>query len=335
MSISFQQKKAAWQAQLFDLREEDTSSLALDMFRYQARHNSTYCRYLRALRRKPSTVNSLSEIPFLPISLYRSQPVRTGQWSAETCFQSSGTTAEQPSLHFVDDLSFYERVATRGFEQWYGSLRGMLILALLPDYLSRPNSSLVYMLQAFMRRSEERDSRFFMNEWEELSTCIRSAAKDPRPKQLWGLPLALLDFAEAYPDLPLQDFIVIETGGTKRNSPQSKADLHLQLRTHLRPKALHSEYGMTELLSQAYAVADPRFRPPPWMRVFARHPEDPLELLPRGETGALSIVDLANMHSCAFLATEDLGCVYEDGSFELLGRVAASSPRGCRLLYEK
>ena len=334
MSTSLQKKKAEWCARLFALKDKETSALALDIFRYQSLYNPTYYRYLQALQCDPTSIDSLERIPCLPVSLYRLQHVRTGEWPVEACFQSSGTTDKQPSLHFVDDLLFYERVATCIFEQIYEPLQDTLILALLPDYLSRPNSSLIHMLKAFMKRSGRSDSGFFIDDWETLSTRICEAANDPLPKQLWGLPLALLDFSEAYPNLPLKDFVVVETGGAKQDDHRSRADLYQSLRSNLRPKALHSEYGMTELLSQAYSTTGLCFRSPPWMSVFARHLEDPLQLLPRGEVGPLNIIDLANMHSCAFLATDDLGRVYKDGSFELLGR-ATTTPRGCHLLYEK
>ena len=335
MSASLQQQKAAWQRRLFALEGEEATELALDIFRYQSRHNLTYSRYLQALGCDPERISNLCDIPCLPISLYRSHCIQTGRWTPQLVFQSSGTTDTRPSLHPIDETSFYEKVAVHIFEQCYGSLRGMLILALLPDYLARPNSSLIHMLRAFMWRSGHPSCGFFMDEWAELADRICASVEDDCPKQLWGLPLPLLSFAEAYPGLPLQEFDIIETGGTKRNHPQPKAELHQQLRARLGPRSFQSEYGMTELLSQAYAADAQRFMPPPWVRVMARHPEDPLTTLAKEETGPLNIVDLANMHSCAFVMTEDVGRVHSDGSFELLRRLPNATPRGCHLLYER
>lgn len=336
--FSLEQAQARWRPRLFALQDKEPRALralALEIFQYQALHNPTYRDYVRALGAVPEQVQQLSEVPCLPIALYREQLVQTGYWKPEACFQSSGTTQQRPSQHAIEDLSFYEEVSRHIFEQQYGSLSGTLILGLLPDYLARPNSSLIYMLKAFMQHSEHPGSGFFMHEHTALAARIQRAAEAPGPKQLWGLPMALLDFAKRYPKLPLQDFLIIETGGTKQAySDHAPQDLRTHLQAALAAPALHSEYGMAELLSQAYSRDGCRFVPPPWMRLWARDPEDPLRILPTGEVGGLNIMDLAAMHSCAFVATEDQGRLHPDGSFELLGRMPTAAPRGCHLLYE-
>ena len=330
----------AYRTKLFALAEKETKkeafgALAMEVFRYQVAHNPTYRSYFKGLGARIEQVRHYQDIPFLPIGLYREQLIQTGTWEPEVCFQSSTTTAEQPSLHPIEDLCFYEEVAARIFEQVYGPLEGMLILGLLPDYLSRPRSSLIQMLSALMRRSGHPGSAFFMHQHDSLALRVRAAATEPGAKQLWGLPLALLDFIEKYPDLPLDSFQVIETGGTKGStSLASLEELRERLGSSI-PTVVHSEYGMTELLSQAYARDGKRLRPPAWMRVWARDLDDPLGLLPTEEIGALNIMDLAAAHSCAFVATDDLGKVFLDQSFEVLGRCKDATPRGCHAMYEQ
>ena len=339
MSASVGAVEMDFRARVFGLKDGDNAAfeaLALDIFRYQAKHNPIYRSYLQALGVSIESAQKLAftSIPFLPISLYRANRVQTGAWEPVICFESSGTTNTRPSIHAIFDLNVYEEVAFRIFEQRYGSLSGMPILALMPNAQNRPKSALIYMLEAFMRRSGHAACGFFMHEDAKLLASIEGLSADLAP-QLWGFPAALLDFAKKCPKTALADVCVVTTGGLKRDQIDvPKGDVQAALLDGLRPKCLDSEYGMTELLSQAYAGYDGYFRAPPWLRIYARDGQDPLQNLATGEVGPLNIVDLASTHSCAFIATEDLGRVLPNRSFELFGRVSSAVSRGCHLLYE-
>ncbi|MAT53089.1 MAG: acyl transferase [Saprospirales bacterium] len=312
--------------------------LALDVFRFQATHNPLYRRYLELIHVDPDAVDSLRKIPFLPIQFFKTYEIKTGVWEPETVFTSSGTTGQQPSRHFVRDTGYYLHNAVRGFEQWYSPVEELCFLALLPSYLERSGSSLVAMAAHFIERSRHPDSGFFLHNVDELIAVLRkyeAAGSSAPPTVLLGVSFALLDLAEAH-QFNLPELIVMETGGMKgRRVEPTRQQLHEVLRKAFGTAAIHSEYGMTELLSQAYSKGEGIFYPAATMRVLTREITDPLSPQKPGKSGGVNVIDLANVDSCAFIATEDLGRYYEDGSFEILGRFDNSDVRGCNLMVEK
>jgi len=305
---------------------------ALEEARLQYADNPVYRQWCNALGRTPVAASRLEDIPFLPVSLFKTHAVRTGaDWQPEAIFRSSRTTGDAPSQHAVRSLALYDAALLRGYEHVYGLLKGTAILALLPSYLERADASLVHMARVLMAESDCSENGFFLHDFDALAHALRQLEAAGRPTLLLGVTFALLDFAEAYP-MPLQHTTVMETGGMKgRREEWTRARVHSALGAAFGLPCIHSEYGATELLSQAYAHCDGLFRPAPTMRVLVRDAEDPLAVSATG-TGALCVVDLANIHSCAALATEDLGRVYPDGSFEVLGRMDHSALRGCSLM---
>ncbi len=307
-------------------------ALALDVFQYQAHHNPVYRQYLQLLGVEAASVKAVAQIPHLPISLFKTHALQSGTWQPAQVFSSSGTTGQQVSRHLLRDPQFYRENARRGFEQFYGSLSPFCILALLPSYLERQGSSLVFMVEDFMRQVNDPCSGFFLNNTDSLLKILQDQQKSQQPTLLIGVSFALLDLAEAAPT-DLSNIIIMETGGMKgRRKELTRTELHRRLQEAFNVTAIHSEYGMTELLSQAYARQEGLFYPAPTMRVAARERTDPFQLQPPGRTGALNIIDLANVDTISFIATDDLGRVYEDHSFEVLGRLDASDVRGCNLM---
>lgn len=315
------------------LTPEGFERLALQVFQYQAAWNPLYGEFVRLLGIKPLEVNRLEQIPFLPISFFKSHDVRTGDWEPVAEFTSSGTTGQTPSRHRVRDLDHYLQNTLRGFRQFYGDPADWLVLALLPSYLEREGSSLVAMADFFVKRSRHPQSGFFLHDLERLHDVLvhRPAGV---PVLLLGVTFALLDFAEQFP-MNLQGVTLMETGGMKgRRQEITRAELHDILKAAFQLQHIHSEYGMTELLSQGYAVGGSVFRPAATLRVFTREINDPLSPTLPGRTGQLNLIDLANFDSCSFVCTEDLGKVHPDGSFEVLGRLDAAELRGCNLMVE-
>lgn len=307
---------------------------ALAVFRYQAAENPLYGRFLQLLGRDPARVLRLSDIPCLPIQFFKTHRVQSGAWTPETEFNSSGTTGQTPSRHWVRHLDFYRENARRGFEGRYGPLRDWCVLALLPAYLERPGSSLVVMADDFMRRSGHADSGFFLHDLDRLAEVLRARRAAGGNTLLLGVSFALLDLAERYPQ-DLGDTVVMETGGMKgRRQEITREDLHARLQAAFQVENIHSEYGMTELFSQAYSPGSGLFEPAPTLSVFTSEVYDPLGACPPGRTGTLNAIDLANLDTCAFIATEDLGRVHPDGRFEVLGRLDAAELRGCNLMVE-
>ncbi|MCK4879098.1 MAG: acyltransferase [Bacteroidales bacterium] len=306
---------------------------ALEVFHYQAKHTPVYRDYLAALGADPSRIKEPEEIPFLPIEFFKSHTVIGEGKNAEVIFESSGTTGTTPSRHHVADTGLYRESFTRGFRKFYGDPGQYCILALLPSYLERKDSSLVHMMEYLIGQSGHPESGFYLDDLEELASILKKRNEDRQPTLLVGVSFALLDLAERYP-LPLGSHItVMETGGMKgRRKEMIRGELHAALKEAFGVSGIHSEYGMTELLSQAYSGGEGRFRSPPWMKVLVRDPNDPLSLLSSGQSGGINIIDLANIYSCSFIATGDLGKVYDDGSFEVLGRYDHSDIRGCNLL---
>lgn len=313
---------------------QDTLSFtnaALELFRYQYAHNPVYRSWCDTLQRQPEAVQSVAAIPFLPISFFKTHAVTTGVFEPAVVFESSGTTQTVNSRHLVKDADLYRRSFITAFEQQYGPVQDWCVIGLLPAYLERQHSSLVMMVDELIRLSGCADSGFYLYEHEKLARTLTALEARKQKTLLIGATFALLDFAAAYP-MQLQHTVVMETGGMKgRRREMTRFEVHAQLQQQLGLKEVHSEYGMTELLSQAYSKGQGRFECPAWMQVWVRDEEDPLQVSRSGR-GVLNVVDLANVHSCAFIAVEDVGLVYEDGSFEVWGRLDNSDIRGCSLL---
>ncbi len=306
----------------------------LATFRFQAQHCAVYKEYLRLLGVNPKQINTVQAIPFLPIVFFKTRKVITGRQPEQMVFTSSGTTGAAPSRHFVTDVSVYEKSFSEGFRYFYGAPSGYTILALLPSYLERQGSSLVYMVEKWIAQSGQPDSGFYLHNLKDLYDKLQQLKKQRKKVLLIGVSYALMDFAAAFP-LEFPELIVMETGGMKgKREELPKQQLHQLLRRGFGVPKIHSEYGMTELLSQAYSKGDGIFCTPPWMRIYIRDPRDPLSLVGNGIAGGVNIIDLANIHSCAFIATQDMGTHHADGSFEIAGRFAQSDVRGCNLMYE-
>ena len=329
MSYNIELKNNQW---LSDINADSFDDIALATFRHQYEHNDIYLAFASALHIKPEAVNSIAQIPFLPISFFKTHRVATGDWQdAAYIFESSGTTGEIPSKHYVHDGHIYERSLLEGFEAFYGSPQDYVVIALLPSYLERKNASLVHMARVLIEKSGQPDCGFYLNEWEQLKEVLLRCEAKEQKVLLLGVTFALLNFAEQYP-MQLQHTIVMETGGMKgRREEWTREQVHSYLKRQWGLEQIHSEYGMTELLSQAYAKADGIFLPTQTMKVLARDINDPLEVNNTG-TGCLNIIDLANIHSCCFIATEDIGRIAADGTFEVLGRMDHAALRGCSLM---
>jgi phenylacetate-coenzyme A ligase PaaK-like adenylate-forming protein len=316
------------------LSEDSLEPLALEVFRYQYKHNAVYRAFVQALGVDASKINKIEQIPFLPIELFKEQRVFCEGLPSVLVFESSGTTGQQRSRHYVADPAWYATVSRSIFESQYGALSNFHILALLPSYLERQTSSLVWMVRHFIEQSKSKASGFYLYNYEELLKVVQCLKKqaDGRQILLIGVSFALLELAESYaPDL--SGVIVMETGGMKgRRQELLREELHALLCQKMNLQQVHSEYGMTELLSQAYSKGEGIFEAPPWMRVLLREPNDPLTLNPHQRAGAVSIIDLANIDSCAFIATQDMGSLLPDGRFRISGRMDFAEQRGCNML---
>lgn len=324
--------KQYFKDRVFTIRtESDFQSLALELFKFQAEQNEVYAQYLSYLKVDVAKVSKVSDIPFLPISFFKTQEVKTGQFVADTIFTSSGTGGET-SKHRVEDLSVYEDSFNLGFQHFYGIPEDWCILALLPSYLEREGSSLIYMAEALIEQSNDEDSNFYLNQWEQLYEVLQRKKEEGKKTLLLGVSFALLDFVEKH-NLHFPALTVMETGGMKgRRKEMIRSDLHHILKMGFGVEYIHSEYGMTELLSQAYSRGEGRFACPPWMQIFTRQTDDPFSSVKKGKTGGLNVIDLANIDSCAFIETQDLARLHQDGSFEVMGRFDNSDIRGCNLM---
>ena len=304
---------------------------ALDLMRRQAALNKVYAEWLDLMKVDLRIVERLDQIPFLPIHFFKTHSIFTGDICPAFYFQSSGTTEDTLSKHYVADLSVYVQSFITCFNQFYGNPKDYCILGLLPNYLERQNSSLVYMTNHLIEASENPLSGFYLYDFEKLNKTLELVEKSQQQTLLIGVSFALMDFVDAFPQ-KLSHTIIMETGGMKgRKEELSKPALHAYLTKGYGVKSIHSEYGMTELLSQAYSTGDGKYKCPPWMKVLVANESDPSEITESGR-GVLHIIDLANLNSCAFIATEDVGTVYPDGSFEIIGRLDKSARRGCSLL---
>ncbi|MEJ2584405.1 MAG: acyl transferase [Robiginitalea sp.] len=305
---------------------------ALETFREQYRQVPVYREFCDLLGKNPTNVQRLEQLPFLPIEFFKTRKVLRKGKEAVTIFRSSGTTGSVLSKHFIADLNWYRDSFLKGFEYFYGSPRRYCILAMLPSYRERPDSSLIYMVSDLIERSGHPESRFTGTDPESLYSILDQLEASDRQVLLLGVSFALLDLAAEYPK-PLKGTVVMETGGMKgRRKEMVREELHEILCSGFTLDSIHSEYGMTELLSQAYSKGGGLFKCPPWMQVRTRDPEDPLSPVGFGRTGGINVIDLANQDSCCFVATQDLGRLYPDGSFEVLGRFDHSDIRGCNLM---
>jgi phenylacetate-coenzyme A ligase PaaK-like adenylate-forming protein len=315
--------------------DTEFNELALHLFHYQYQNNAVYQKYCNFLNKNPQTVNKVSEIPFLPVEFFKTQHIYSSKNAPEITFTSSGTTGKQQSKHFVADLTVYETSFLKSFELFYGNPEEYCFFALLPSYLEREGSSLIYMAKKLIEQSKYTHSGFYLYNHNELIENIRKNEQNNIPTILLGVTFALLDLAEKWPiGLSLKSTHIIETGGMKgRRKEMIREELHDVLKQAFNVKFIGSEYGMTELLSQAYLQKDGYFHSPPWMKIFIRDVNDPFTYLENGKTGGINIIDLANIYSCSFIETKDLGKVTPNG-FEVLGRFDNSDIRGCNLLVQ-
>lgn len=308
--------------------QADFDRMTLEVFRFQAEACAPYREYLELLGVDPAAVECPKQIPFLPIELFKSHRVYCGSNPPQQIFTSSSTTGQTPSRHYVADLRIYEEAFTRSFELFYGPAEQTAIYALLPNYLEREGSSLIYMVEGLIRRG---GGGFYLYDHDAL---LRDMEAHQGKKILLGVSYALWDLAEEQRGA-LHDVIVMETGGMKgRREELPREEFHRLLCDAFGVQSIHSEYGMAELMSQAYSDGNGIFRTPPWMRICVRDLNDPFRLLPNGATGGVNLIDLANLYSCSFLQTQDLGKLYDDGSFRILGRISGSEIRGCNLLVQ-
>jgi phenylacetate-coenzyme A ligase PaaK-like adenylate-forming protein len=319
--------------QVFSIKSgQEFQNLALQIFRQQAENCTVYRDFIAGLRIDPLSVNETNQIPFLPVELFKSHKVVSNNDPVEVTFTSSGTTGITTSSHYVTDVSWYIESFRSAFNFFYGDIKDYTVLALLPSYLEREGSSLIYMADDLIKQSANPDSGFFLYNHEELYRQLKKQKHANKPALLIGVTFALLDFVDNY-TLNFPDLIVMETGGMKgRRKEMIREELHEQLCKGFGVDCIHSEYGMTELLSQAYSKGRGIFNCPPWMKIIIRDTNDPMTVLNEDKTGGINIIDLANFNSCSFLAVQDLGKVYADNSFEILGRFDNSDIRGCNLL---
>jgi phenylacetate-coenzyme A ligase PaaK-like adenylate-forming protein len=314
------------------------NELAAEVFHFQYQNNEVYHKYCDTLGVDAGKVKAIERIPFLPIQFFKSHPITTTHFTPEVVFESSGTTATTSSKHFVKDTNLYKKSFTTAFEKFYGSAKNKCILGLLPSYLERNNASLVFMVDELIQQSNNKLSGFYLHDYDKLHSTLLHNEILKQPTLLIGVTYALLDFAEKY-TMQLRNTVIMETGGMKgRREEMTRQQVHEQLQNSLGISLIHSEYGMTELLSQAYSKGDGIFHCPPWMKVLIREQDDPFTIYTAGAvkqkplTGAINIIDLANIYSCSFIATDDIGRLNGNESFEVLGRIDNSDVRGCSLM---
>lgn len=318
--------------EIFNIKtESDFNTVALDIYYFQKANTPVYAEFVKNLNRKEEPLH-YTEIPFLPIDFFKKHQIKAAEVNADVIFSSSGTTGQITSKHYVKDLELYRKSYTKGFSFFYGDIKDYCILALLPSYLEREGSSLIYMVEDLIHQSNHQESGFLLYDHEDLHVRLSRLKAKKQKTILIGVTYALLDFIEAY-QVNFPELIVMETGGMKgKRKEMIREELHQKLCAGFNAKAIHSEYGMTELLSQAYSKGQGIFECPPWMRVLTRDINDPLSILKINKTGGINVVDLANLNSCSFIATQDLGKKLKGNSFEILGRFDNSDIRGCNLL---
>jgi hypothetical protein len=312
--------------------KKEFEKITLKVFRHQYDNNTVYRDFCTFLKKDKQTVKSIKEIPFLPIQFFKSHEVLSSADPIQETFTSSGTTGMVTSRHRVTDLSYYEQSFRIAFSQFYGNIEDYAVLALLPSYLEREGSSLIYMVEDLIGGSNNPDSGFYLHNYDELITKLTTLDNAGQNVLLIGVTYALLDLVEKQ-SFSLKNTIIMETGGMKgRRKEMIREELHEVLCKGFGVSKIHSEYGMTELLSQAYSLGDGVFECPPWMDILIRDTEDALSYVDSGKTGGINVIDLANINSCSFIATQDLGKKYANQSFEVLGRFDNSDIRGCNLM---
>jgi len=327
-------KTAELEEKVFAINNEEAfRSIALEVYHFQYHNNLVYQRFCRALGKTPDSVQQMEQIPFLPISFFKSHAIVSTSFEPQLIFKSSGTTGTATSTHYVKKAALYEKSFFTCFDKFYGAVEDYCVLGLLPSYLERGHSSLVYMVQQLIEKSGHSSSGFYLYDLEKLYITLQALEKAGQQTILFGVTYALLDFAAQYP-MALKNTIVMETGGMKgRKKELTRAELYGELQKAFGLSEIHSEYGMTELLSQGYSI-NGLFQTPPWMKILIRDETDPLSLIHPAikATGAINVIDLANLYSCSFIATEDVGKMHGNGSFEVLGRMDNSDIRGCSLM---
>ena len=312
--------------------EEDFKQVALAVFKHQFKNNKVYRSFCDLLYIHPSSVTTVEEIPFLPIQFFKTREVVSSKEKAQDVFTSSGTTGSITSKHFVTDINLYKESYLKGFSHFYGNIEEYAVLALLPNYLERNGSSLVFMVDDLIRKSKNPESGFYLNNIEELAKKLTELDKKGQKTLLIGVSFALLYLIEMQ-QFSLKNTIIMETGGMKgRRKELIRDELHQLLKTGFSVDKIHSEYGMTELLSQGYSKGNGVFETPPWMKILTRDTEDALTIQQPEKTGGINVIDLANYNSCSFIATQDLGKVHKNGTFEIIGRFDNSDIRGCNLM---
>lgn len=318
---------------IFNVQEQDFQQLALEIFRLQYSQNPVYRSFTDALHIDPRTVNNVASIPFLPVSFFKNHDILTGSFTPETIFESSGTTQTGNSRHLVKSVELYRQSFTLCFERFYGKAESWCIVGLLPSYLERSNSSLVMMVDELIKQSKHPGSGFYLYEHDKLAELLIANEKSSHKTLLIGVTFALLDLAEKF-QYDFKNTVVMETGGMKgRRKEITREEVHAKLIHSFNLKSVHSEYGMTELLSQAYSAGNGMFKCAPWMKVLLRDEDDPLTIKPASKSGLINVIDFANIYSCSFIATDDIGKMHDDESFEVLGRMDSSDVRGCSLMY--
>lgn len=319
--------------ELFNIQSEDQfTKIALNVFNHQFKNNKVYRSFCDLIYVHPSDVNKIEEIPFLPIQFFKTRKILSSTQEIEEEFTSSGTTGSITSKHLVTDITLYEESYLRGFHHFYGDIKDYVVLALLPNYLERKGSSLVYMVNDLIQKTQNSESGFYLNNLDELAQKLIKLDKSGQKILLIGVSFALLDLVEKY-QFNLKNTIVMETGGMKgRRKELIRNELHTILSKGFAVNEIHSEYGMTELLSQGYSKGNGVFETPPWMKILTRDTEDALTILDKGKTGGINVIDLANYNSCSFIATQDLGKIHKNNTFEIIGRFDNSDIRGCNLM---
>ncbi|MEZ7499074.1 acyl transferase [Flavobacterium sp. Arc3] len=312
--------------------QKQFEKIALKVFRYQHENNLVYREFCDLMKVEPQKVKAIQQIPFLPIQFFKSHAVVSNTNAIQNTFTSSGTTGMSTSKHLVTDISIYEESYRKGFSQFYGNIEDYVVLALLPSYLERDGSSLIYMVEDLIQLSNHSESGFYLHNHDELIKKLTELDQSGQNVILIGVTFALLDLIEKH-QFQLQNTIIMETGGMKgRRKEMIREELHQQLCEGFGVTAIHSEYGMTELLSQAYSLGEGVFECPSWIQILVRDTEDALTYIPQGKTGGINVIDLANINSCSFIATQDLGKKNPNNSFEVLGRFDNSDIRGCNLM---
>tara|TARA_R110000850_G_scaffold201744_1_gene327716 strand:- start:169119 stop:170099 length:981 start_codon:yes stop_codon:yes gene_type:complete len=312
--------------------KKEFEKIALKVFRFQFDNNLVYQEFCTLLKKNKENVKSLTEIPFLPIQFFKSHDVLSSTEAIQATFTSSGTTGMQTSKHLVTDITLYEESYRNAFSEFYGNIEDYCVLALLPSYLEREGSSLIHMVDDLIQSSHHEDSGFYLNNYDELIAKLIELDNSGQNVILIGVTYALLDLIEMH-QFQLKNTIIMETGGMKgKRKEMIREELHDVLCQGFGVPVIHSEYGMTELLSQAYSLGNGIFECPNWMQILIRETEDALSYVNEGKTGGINVIDLANINSCSFIATQDLGKKYPNHSFEVLGRFDNSDIRGCNLL---